>query len=86
MGKKGECVIYDIWIRHLTELPFKIKGPQMNSVKLQATRLIYRNMLLFYTLIINYQEDQEHNLFWNHIKDNKTPRNKFNQGGERLIL
>ena len=27
----------------------------MNSAKFQKTRLIYRNLLLFYTLIINYQ-------------------------------
>ena len=59
MGKKGECVLYDIWIRHLTEMPFKIKGPQMNSVKLQGTRSIYRNLLLFYILIINHQEDKK---------------------------
>ena len=30
----------------------------MNSTKLQDTRLIYRNLLQFYTLILNYQNDK----------------------------
>ena len=30
----------------------------MNSTKLQDTRLIYRNLLYFYTLIMNYQKDK----------------------------
>ena len=30
----------------------------MNSVKLQDTSLIYRNLLLFYTLIMNYQKEK----------------------------
>ena len=30
----------------------------MNSAKLQDTRLIYRNMLHFYTLIMNYQKEK----------------------------
>ena len=54
-------VSYDIWSGHLTELAFKTKGPQMNSVKLQDTRLIYRNLLLFYTLIMSYQKEKARN-------------------------
>ena len=30
----------------------------MNSVKLQDTRLTYRNLLLFYTLIMNYYKEK----------------------------
>jgi len=30
----------------------------MNSVKLWDTKLIYKNLLYHYTLIINYQEDK----------------------------
>ena len=30
----------------------------MNSVKLHDTKLIYRNLLLFYTLIMNNQKEQ----------------------------
>ena len=30
----------------------------MNSVKLQDTRLTYRNLWLFYILIMNYQKEQ----------------------------
>ena len=29
---------------------------QMNSVNLQDTRLIYRNLMLFYTILTNYQK------------------------------
>ena len=48
----------------------------MNSVKLQETRLIYINLLLFSTLIINYHKEkarkQSH---LKHIEKNKIPRN-----------
>ena len=30
----------------------------MNSVKLQDERLIFRNLLFFYTLIMNYQKEK----------------------------
>ena len=30
----------------------------MNLVKLQDTRLIYRNLLLYYALIMNYQKEK----------------------------
>lgn len=30
----------------------------MNSVKLQDTRLTYRNLRLFYMLLVNYQKEQ----------------------------
>ena len=61
----------------------------MNSVKLQYTKIIYRNLLDFYTLIMKYRKEkrnQENNLIYNRIKENKIPRNKFNQGGERPVL
>ena len=43
-------------------------------------------MLLFYTLIINYQKEKENNPIANNCKKkkkNKIARNKLNQGGER---
>ena len=30
----------------------------MNSVKLQDTKLIHRNLLCFYTIVTNYQKDK----------------------------
>ena len=35
----------------------------MNSVNFQDTRLTYRNLLLFYTLIINYQKEKARKQF-----------------------
>ena len=59
----------------------------MNSVRLQDSRLIYRNPLYFYASIMKYQKEkvEKKNLFKNHIKKGKIPRNKLNQGGERPI-
>ena len=58
----------------------------MNSVKLQDTRLTYRNLLLFYTLIMNYQKENLRKQPHLHShQENKIPRNKLNQGGERPI-
>ena len=40
-----------------------------------------------FTYTINkLSEKLEDNLIYNCIKKNKIPRNKFNQGGERLVL
>ena len=63
----------------------------MNSVKLQVTRLIYRNRLLFYTLIVSHQKQKARKqsqlkLFKIALEMSKTPRNTLNQGGERPIL
>ena len=59
----------------------------MNLIKLHDIRSIYRDLLLFYTSIINYQKgNTRKNPIYNHIKKNKIPRNKFNQGDERPIL
>ena len=61
----------------------------MNSAKFQDTRLIYRNLLHFFTLTINYPKEKvkkKKNLVQNHIKKNKIPRNKLNQGGKRPIF
>ena len=33
----------------------------MNSVKLQDAKLIYRNMLHFYSLTVKYQKEKENN-------------------------
>ena len=37
----------------------------MNSVKLRDTRLICRNLLLFYTLKIKYQKEKTKNITFN---------------------
>lgn len=53
----------------------------MNSIKLRET--IYRNLLHFYMLIMNYPKEKSRNShIYNHIKKNKMPSNKFNQGDE----
>ena len=59
----------------------------MNSVRLQDTRLIYRNLLHFYILIMNYQKEKAKKKN-SHLKlcQKKIPRNKLNQGGERTIF
>ena len=56
----------------------------MNSVKLQDTKLVCRNMLHFYTLITNYQKEIKKTIPF--MLASKIPRNKFNQGGERHVL
>ena len=47
---------------------------------------MYRNLLHFYTLIMNYQKEklrkQSHLQL---IKKNEIPKNKFNQGTERPL-
>ena len=44
---------------------------------LQDTKLIYRNLLNFYTLTIKYQKKKlRKNPIYNHIKKSKIPRNK----------
>jgi len=58
----------------------------MSSVKLQDTDSMYRNLLLFYTLMMNYQKEKDYNPIYNCIVKNKTPRNKFNQRHETLVL
>ena len=63
----------------------------MNSVKLQDTKLIHRNLLNLLT--VNYQKEklkkkrnQENNPIYNFIKKDKIPRNKSNQGRKRSGL
>ena len=61
----------------------------MNSAKLQDIRLIYRNLLFFYTLIMNYQKEKVKKTkthVKSHQKRIKYFRNKLNQGGERPII
>ena len=57
--------------------------------------LIYRNLLLLYTLMLKYQKEKANIYTYiciymdpihNQIKKNKIPRNKLNQGGERPRL
>ena len=48
----------------------------MKSVKLQDTKLIYRNQLLFYTLKINYQKERKQFHLKTHQKE-KIPRIKL---------
>ena len=58
----------------------------MNSAKLQDTRLIYINLLHFYTLIIKYQKKIKEIIPSNiPLKKNETPRNKLIQGDERPV-
>ena len=58
-----------------------------NEFSKAAGYKMYRNLLPFYTLIINYQNEKTWKQpQYNHIKKNKKPRNKLNQGGERPIL
>ena len=54
-------------------------------LKLQDTKLIYKCLLHFYTLITNYQRNRENNSICNCSKKNKIPKNKFKQEGERPI-
>ena len=53
----------------------------MNSVKLQDTKSMYRNLWHFYTLINYRKKELKNNPFYNHIKKNKIPKGKFNQEG-----
>ena len=59
----------------------------MNSVIAAGYMINIQNMLLFYTLIMNYHKDklrkQSH---YSCIKKNKIPWNKHNQGGQRPVL
>ena len=50
----------------------------MNLIKLQDTKLIYRNILHFYTLTMKDQKEKlkEKNLTYPHVKKNKIPKNK----------
>ena len=48
----------------------------MNSVKLQDTKLIYRNLLHSYMPTTNYQSNQENNLIYHCIKKNQIPKKK----------
>ena len=50
----------------------------MNSVKLQDTKSIHKNVLCFYTLITSYHRNQGNNPINICIKNNKILRNKFN--------
>ena len=50
----------------------------MNPVKLHNTKLLYRNLLHFYTLTMNYQKEKfRKQSTYNHIKKNKIPRNRL---------
>ena len=52
-------------------------------VKLQDTKLIYRNLLHFYTLTM---KEKLNNPIYQHIQQNKIPRNKPTKGGKRPVL
>ena len=57
----------------------------MNSAKLHDTKLIHRNLLHFYTLIMNYQKEKlRKNLIYIFIKKNKIYQSKSNQRGKGL--
>ena len=58
-----------------------------NSVRLQDKKLIYRNLLHFYTVLTSIKKrNEENNPIYNCTTKNKIPRNKFNQGCERPAL
>ena len=56
----------------------------MNSVNLQDTRLIYRNLMFFYMIVVKYQKVKKKIPFKNTSKRITCPRNKLNQGNESL--
>ena len=64
----------------------------MNSVKLQDTKITYRNSLCFYTLITNYQKDKikKQSHLQLHQKELNSLLilliNKFDQGDEKPVL
>ena len=59
----------------------------MNSVKMQDTKLIYRN-LLFYIILTIYQREKliKINSICNYIRKNKIPRKNFSKGGKSPVL
>ena len=55
----------------------------MNLAKLQDKKLIHRNLLCFYTVIMNYQKAiLRNNLIYICTKKNKIHQNKSNQRGK----
>lgn len=54
--------------------------------KFERYKINIQNLFLFYALIMNSQREQESNPIYECIKENKIPRNKFNQGAKRLTL
>ena len=54
----------------------------MNLVRLQDTKLTYRNMLHFYTLTTTYEDS----LIYIHMKKHKISRDKLAYKGKRPIL
>ena len=57
----------------------------MNSLKLQSTKLIYKNLLLFYTPVTNYKKEKDRKNP-TCIRKNKIPRNKQPSGWQTYIL
>lgn len=52
-------------------------------MKVENTRLMYRNLMLFYILIKNYQKENLRKQPHLHShQENKIPRKKHNQGDE----
>ena len=47
---------------------------------------MYRNLSLFFTLIMKYQKEKVKNSVKSFIKKNKIPRNTLNQRDERPVL
>ena len=54
----------------------------MNSVNVQDAKLIYRNVLHFYTLKLSKREMKQTTRY-NSIKKNGIPRKKYNKGGKK---
>ena len=49
----------------------------MNTVKMQGTKSVYKNLFHFYELTMNYQRNLENYPIYCCNKKNKIPRNKF---------
>ena len=57
----------------------------MNLVKLQYKKTIYKNLLHFYKLTINYQKEKLKQFHLQLHQKNKILRNKFNRDIERSV-
>ena len=80
--KEENLLFADDIILYTESLKFSNKKLQelVNSVNLQDTRLIYRNLFLFY-ILMNYRREIKGKIPCNHIKKNKILVNKLNKRG-----
>ena len=64
-----------------------MRNDKTNTVKLQGTKSTYKNLLHFYMLKMSQQKKKlrKQSHLQSQQKEQKIPRNKFNQGGERPV-